>query len=283
MKRKLRKADILRLVVLLIALSLLLYPTISNYLYERYGSHIVDNYDENINQSSEKEKALMLKEAREYNKRLAENQPAIGDGFSQSNVGTKEYNRLLKINDAGMMGYIRIPLVDEEIPLYHGVDDQILQVGIGHIMESSLPVGGKSTHAVLIGHSGLPSKLLFTHLEELKKGNIFYIRILDKTFAYKVDNILTVLPNETESLYIVPGKDYVTLVTCTPYGQNTHRLLVRGKRVPYNEAVKIEPNEIDYGIKIPFEIKVLLISLLILLIILVVIKKHVRNRKKWWY
>lgn len=274
MKRKLTKADIIRLIVLLIALSLLLYPTVSNYLYELHGSHIVDNYDEKINQTSEKEKAIMFKAAREYNKRLAENQPVIGDGFSQAEVGSEEYEQLLKINDAGMMGYIRIPLVDEEIPLYHGVEDKILQVGIGHIMESSLPVGGKSTHAVLIGHSGLPSKLLFTHLEELKKGNIFYIRILDKTLAYRVDNISTVLPDETESLYVVPDKDYVTLITCTPYGQNTHRLLVRGERIPYREAVKTEPDEIDFSLKIPFEIKVLLISILALLMILWAIKKH---------
>ena len=140
-----------------------------------------------------------------------------------------EYAELLDVNGTGMMGYIRIPKIDVELPIYHGTSEPVLQVGAGHISTTSLPVGGASTHAVLTGHRGLPSKRLFHGSRyRLRKGDIFYLKVLNETLAYKVDQILTVLPHETEALQIAEGEDYVTLVTCTPYGVNTHRLLIRG-------------------------------------------------------
>ena len=151
------------------------------------------------------------------------------------------YESLLNVNGSGMMGYIRIPAIEVELPIYHGTSESVLQVGVGHFEGTSLPVGGEKYHAVLTGHRGLPSKLLFTDMDKLKKGDVFYIKILGETFpesAYEIDQILTVLPEDTKALSIDSGKDYVTLVTCTPYAVNTHRLLVRGHRIPYEEAIQ---------------------------------------------
>ena len=157
----------------------------------------------------------------------------------------------------------------------------MLQSGVGHFEGTSLPIGGESTHAVLTGHRGLPSKLLFTDLDNLEKGDIFYIKVLGETFAYQVDQILTVLPENTKELTIVPGKDYVRLVTCTPYAVNTHRLLVRGYRIPYEEAVEKVPDE-KIAIGLPFQMKVLFIGLFILFLILFFcgVAAYVKKRKK---
>lgn len=277
-KKKRKIADIIRIIVLLIALSVLLYPTVSNYLYEKNSSTIVANYDKEVENTTDEEKEEMFRLAREYNARLAQDQVSIGDAFSEESSDDQEYENLLNKSGTGMMGYIQIPKIDVELPLYHGTRESVLQVGVGHLKETSLPVGGETTHAVLTGHRGLPSKMLFTDLDQMEKGDVFYISILDQKFAYQVNQILTVLPSETESLQIVEGKDYVTLVTCTPYGVNSHRLLIRGERIPYEEAVLMEPDEIEEGIKIPFEIKVLLIALLVLAIIFIIINIY-RKRK----
>ena len=151
-----------------------------------------------------------------------------------------------------VMGYIRIPSIKVELPIYHGTSEPVLQVGVGHLENTSLPVGGSSTHAVLTGHRGLPSAKLFTELDMVKVGDVFYIKILGETLAYEVDQILTVLPTEMQALNIEKGKDYVTLVTCTPYAVNTHRMLVRGHRIPYQEANQIQKDE-HIGYQIPFE------------------------------
>lgn len=279
-KRKNRKiADIIRLVILLVALSVLLYPTISNYLYEKNSSRIVSDYDDMMKQMSEEERQAMLAKAREYNEKLAENPAIMSDPFSGTAEEDPEYQSLLDMNGAGVMGYIRIPKIDVELPIYHGTSEEVLQRGVGHISTSSLPIGGATTHAVLTGHRGLPSKKLFTDLDQIEPGNIFYLKILNETLAYQVDQILTVLPEETESLKIVKGQDYVTLVTCTPYGINTHRLLIRGHRIPYEEAIRKEPDMVEHGIKIPFEIKVLLIGFGVLLFVWIVFM-IVRKMKK---
>ena len=220
--------------------------------------------------------------AREYNARLADNQGVIGDGFSEDDERDEEYESLLNPYETGMMGYIQIPKIDVELPIYHGTKESVLQVGIGHLKNTSLPVGGDATHAVLTGHRGLPSRMLFTDLDQMKNGDIFYIKILGENFAYEVDQIQTVLPEETEGLQIVEGQDSITLITCTPYGVNTHRLLVRGHRVPYEEAIQMEPDEVDRGIKVPFEVKVLLIGLgiLALIFMIFVIVSKVRNQSQ---
>ncbi len=162
------------------------------------------------------------------------------DPFSQLNNDIDErYQSLLNLDGSGMMGYIQIPKIGVELPIYHGTSEAVLQAGVGHFWGTSLPVGGETSHTVLTGHRGLSTKTLFTNLDKLDIGDVFYIRVLDETLAYQVDQILTVLPEETDALGIESGQDLATLVTCTPYAINTHRLLVRGHRIPYEEAQKV--------------------------------------------
>ena len=282
-KRKLTIKDIIRLLVLVVAFAVLLYPTVSSYVNEKNGSKVVSNYDAESVRLSNAEKEKMLEDARAYNKEMLRNIDLI-DPFSQGEKSLDaRYESLLNIDGSGMMGYIRIPKIKVEIPIYHGTSESVLQAGVGHFWGTSLPVGGESTHTVLTGHRGLPTKTLFTNMDKLVKGDVFYIKVLDETLAYKVDQILTVLPEETEALSIVPGQDYATLVTCTPYAINPHRLLVRGHRIPYEEAVKIEKNT-STGIELSFTTKVLIVTLGIIFIGLVIVMLYSlydkRRRKK---
>lgn len=291
MRKKKRKqkqfyiGDIFRVIGLIIALSVLLYPTVSNYLYEKNGARVISSYDENAVQLSENEKQVMLEAARQYNQELLGNIELL-DPFSpiKKEVDAR-YQSLLNTNEAGMMGYIRIPKIKVELPVYHGTEETVLQSGVGHFEGTSLPVGGESTHTVLTGHRGLPSKLLFTDMDELTEGDIFYIKILGETLAYQIDQILTVEPEDTKALTIVPGMDYATLVTCTPYAVNTHRLLVRGVRIPYEEAVRQVPDEKIIP-TIPFQVKILLLAIGVLILIFLCyriwrrIKKRKEMRKK---
>lgn len=282
-KRKMTIKDIIRLLVLVVAFAVLLYPTVSSYVNEKNGSKVVSNYDAESVRLSNAEKEKMLEDARAYNKEMLSNIDLI-DPFSQGEKSLDaRYESLLNVDGSGMMGYIRIPKIKVEIPIYHGTSESVLQAGVGHFWGTSLPVGGESTHTVLTGHRGLPTKTLFTNMDKLVKGDVFYIKVLDETLAYKVDQILTVLPEETEALSIVPGQDYATLVTCTPYAINTHRLLVRGRRIPYKEAVKIEKNT-STGIELSFTTKVLIVTLGIIFIGLVIAMLYSlydkRRRKK---
>ena len=275
--------DIIRLLVLVVAFAVLLYPTVSSYVNEKNGSKVVSNYDAESVRLSNAEKEKMLEDARAYNKEMLSNIDLI-DPFSQGETNIDErYENLLNMDGSGMMGYIRIPKIKVEIPIYHGTSESVLQAGVGHFWGTSLPVGGESTHTVLTGHRGLPTKTLFTNMDKLVEGDVFYIKVLDETLAYKVDQILTVLPEETEALSIVPGKVYATLVTCTPYAINTHRLLVRGHRIPYEEAVKIEKNT-STGIELSFTTKVLIVTLGIIFIGLIIAMLYSlydkRRRKK---
>lgn len=282
-KRKMTIKDIIRLFVLVVAFAVLLYPTVSSYVNEKNGSKVVSNYDAESVRLSNAEKEKMLEDARAYNKEMLSNIDLI-DPFSQGEKSLDaRYESLLNVDGSGMMGYIRIPKIKVEIPIYHGTSESVLQAGVGHFWGTSLPVGGESTHTVLTGHRGLPTKTLFTNMDKLVKGDVFYIKVLDETLAYKVDQILTVLPEETEALSIVPGKDYATLVTCTPYAINTHRLLVRGHRIPYEEAVKIEKNT-STGIELSFTTKVLIVTIGIIFIGLIIVMLYSlydkRRRKK---
>lgn len=278
-KKKFYIGDIFRIIVLLIAFSVLLYPTVSNYLYEKNGARVISSYDENAVRLSESEKQAMLEAARQYNRELLGNIELL-DPFSplKKEVDAR-YQSLLNTNEAGMMGYIRIPKIDVELPIYHGTEERILQSGVGHFEGTSLPVGGESSHTVLTGHRGLPSKLLFTDLDQMKEGDIFYLKILGETFAYKIDQILTVLPENTKALTIEPGKDYATLVTCTPYAVNTHRLLVRGSRIPYEEAVRQVPDE-KITPTLPFQVKVLLAAIGVLVLIFIVYQLWKKTRRR---
>ena len=223
--------------MLLIGLSLVLYPTISNYWNSLHQSRIVAGYVQDVEDMSDENKADMLAAAQAYNQTLRQ---GVTPGLDLSNSEIDFYNKTLDVSGTGIMAYVEIPKLNTILPIYHGTDEGVLRIAIGHIPGMSLPVGGKGTHAVISGHRGLPSAKLFTNIDRLAKGDTFMIQVLDETLTYEVDQILTVLPNDMSAVAIDPEQDYVTLVTCTPYGVNTHRLLVRGHRIPNKEnAVRI--------------------------------------------
>ena len=212
----------------------------------------IASYVQAVSDMSEEENERLWKEAEEYNKEHAER----GNSFDITQKEREEYKKILNVTGNGIMGYISIPKIKIELPIYHGTSDKVLQVAIGHLAGTSLPVGGKSTHCVVSGHRGLPSARLFTDIDKLVERDTFTITVLDRTMTYEVDQIRTVLPQEVQDLQIEEGKDYVTLVTCTPYGINTHRLLVRGHRIPNKaddmrisaDALKIDPLFVAPGI-----------------------------------
>lgn len=222
-------------IIFLAGFLLLLYPLISNMVHQRQQSDAVASYDSAVSNRSEEEIQEILNQATEYNNMLFQSNGAIVDNMDTSILSDESYNSLL--NQAnGIMGSIEIPKIDVDLPIYHGTEDNVLSVGVGHIQGTSLPVGGENTHCVLSGHRGLPGSSLFTRLDEMKEGDLFFLSVMGETLAYKVYDIQVVDPDNTEVLEITAGKDDVSLVTCTPYGLNTHRLVVTGERVPYEES-----------------------------------------------
>ena len=215
------------LFILLVGVCFLLYPTVADYWNSFHQSRAIASYVEKVNNIDTKEFERMWAEADEYNRRLYEkdNRYAITDEEKE------EYNKILDVTGTGIMSYIEIPKIKVSLPIYHGTEESVLQVAIGHIEGSSLPVGGATTHCVISGHRGLPSAKLFTDIDRLERGDIFTMDTLGETLTYEVDQIRIVLPHEMDDIEIEEGKDYVTLVTCTPYGVNTHRLLVRAHRI----------------------------------------------------
>lgn len=226
-KKKTKLSDIILIVVFVIGLSLILYPVISNYVNVRNATRLIANYEDTVKSTTSSECENILKNAAEYNRKYTYSLWA--SHLTEDQI--KEYNSVLDITGTGIMGYVEIPIIDVKMPVYHGVDTDVLQIAAGHINWSSLPVGGASTHSIISGHRGLPSAKLFTDLDKLKEGDYFRISVLNKSLWYEVDKISIVLPSDIENLAPVRGFDYVTLATCTPYGINTHRLLVRGHRV----------------------------------------------------
>lgn len=230
-------------VLFLTALGLTLYPLISNYVNQKYASEIQIAYQELIQQTDDS----VLQEAKQraiaYNLAIT---PGTADAYSEEALvsAAEDYDSQLDIAGNGIMGYVGIPKIQVNLPIYHGTDAEVLDRGVGHLLGSSLPVGGKNTHTILSGHSGMASQKMFTDLEQLSPGDIFYLNVLNETLTYQVTEINTVLPYETDLLGIVPGEDLCTLVTCTPYGVNTHRLLVRGYRIPYEEALTLEEESV---------------------------------------
>lgn len=246
MKKKLWR--LVRLLIILLGISILIYPSLSEYLSEVNGSRATSSYDKHVQEMETKQLHELLKRAQEYNRQLAASNkgiPPLNDKEGYP-VTPDSYWELLDIDGNGMIGYIYIPRLSTTIPIYHGTGENVLQVGIGHLQNTSLPIGGASTHAVLSGHRGLPSHSLFTDLPQMQLGDQFFIKVLDQTLCYTVDQILTVLPSEMEALAITEGKDYITLITCTPYGVNSHRLLVRGARSPYDPE-KLEKTNFQNG------------------------------------
>ena len=249
-------------------LSLLLYPTVSDYWNSLHASQAVADYAENVRNLEAEKYEQVLQDARNYNQML----PYKHTTFALSEEDKGAYDTLLDISGTGVMGYIEIPTINISLPVYHGTEDAVLQIAVGHLEWSSLPVGGEDTHCVLSGHRGLPSAKLFTNLDKLVVGDKFVMRVLDEVLTYEVDQILIVEPTDVSTLIIEAGKDLCTLVTCTPYGINSHRLLVRGHRIENQEeaqairvtsdAVQIEPLIVAPAVALPM----LLVLLMILLV-----------------
>jgi len=243
---KKHSGTILLVLIFFVGLAVMLYPTISDYINQRNQTRVVNSYAQQVDGLSDADYTAYFDAADVFNQEIAADPDALyhADHFST-------YSTTLDVTGTGIMGYITIPRIGVELPIYHGTSDAVLQVAAGHLEGTSLPVGGESTHAVISAHRGLPSAKLFTNLDQLEVGDTFTITVLDRVLTYEVDQISIVLPTETDNLKVVDGKDYVTLMTCTPYGINSHRLLVRGRRIETPDklkhirvtadAIKIEP------------------------------------------
>lgn len=221
-------------------MALTLYPVVSNYVNQRYASEIFTAYQEVIAQTDNSVLNQERVKATAYNQSLVPSAKS-GSGYTQEALlsASESYDFILNLTGDGTMGYVEIPKINVHLPIYHGTGDSSLSKGVGHLLGSSLPVGGESTHTILSGHSGMASQTMFTDLEQLTIGDVFYLHVLDEILAYQVVEIYTVLPSDTSLLGIREGKDYCTLVTCTPYGVNTHRLLVTASRIPYEKAEQL--------------------------------------------
>lgn len=277
-------STILLILILLVGIAIMLYPTVSDYVNSLHQSRVVSAYAENVEKIDPEQYKEILEAARQYNSELIQRAPCS----KLTEAEAERYEQLLDVAGDGLMGYIKIPCIKVSLPIYHGDSDVVLQSAVGHIEWSSLPVGGESSHCVLAGHRGLPSAKLFTHLDEVAEGDIFTLHVLNEVLTYEVDQILTVEPQETEALQIVPGKDYCTLVTCTPYGINSHRLLVRGHRVAnagIGEAQETQSTQdaavvADAPRVEPVIVVLLVICGLVILISIVLLLKEMKRRHK---
>lgn len=239
------------IILFLVGLSVMLYPTVSNWWNSRVQSYAVANYDQAVEQMNDSEKEEMFAAAHAYNEALNQ----VYAPFENYNV-VPNYENTLNISGTGIMGYITIPKIKVELPIYHGTSAEVLNVAVGHLQGSSLPVGGTDTHAIISAHRGLPSAKLFSDLDQLAEGDTFTVTILDEILTYEVEKILIVKPEEIDKLAVIPGGDYITLMTCTPYGVNTHRLLVRAHRIetvyPHNVKVTADAVQLDSMSVVPF-------------------------------
>lgn len=277
MKRK-HISTIFIILIFLVGLGFISYPTVSNLWNQAHQSRAIATYSKQVEKLDDSENKKMLKAARKYNKSLLKK----SDHWKLSKKDKKKYESLLDVSGTGIMGYIEVPKIDCSLPIYHGTDEGALQIAIGHLEGSSLPVGGKNTHCVLSGHRGLPSARLFTDLDQMEEGDIFILNILGRKLAYEVDQIRVVLPEEMSDLEVIEGKDLCTLVTCTPYGINTHRLLVRGHRTKYVEEKVEEQKEVQTK---KMDTRLLIAGaagavILAVIIIAVVIRRQKRRRNQ---
>ena len=271
---KKNKSTIILILVFFVGLSVMLYPTISDYVNQRNQSRAVANYAQSVDTMTDADYSAYFDAADAFNAQVAANENALCRPDQLSG-----YYDTLDITGTGIMGYITIAKIGVELPIYHGTSDSVLQIAAGHLEGTSLPVGGASTHAVISAHRGLPSAKLFTNLDQLEVGDTFTITVLDRVLTYEVDKITIVLPTQTDDLLVADGKDYVTLMTCTPYGINTHRLLVRSRRVETPDQFKrirvtAEALKIDPIIVAP------VMALPMLLILLIGMLLSTRKRKK---
>ncbi len=261
-----RRSTIIMIILFIIGLLILSYPKLSSYINEKNGTKTIYNYENILTNNENIDYTKLKEEANKYNQKLSKLKYPLLTYNEPTN-----YNQVLNINNEGMIGYITIDKIKVEIPIYHGTSTKTLSKYVGHLQGTSLPIGGKGTHSVLSAHRGLPSSKLFTDLDKLEKGDIFQITILDEVLTYEVDKITIVKPSNTENLAIDKNEDYVTLMTCTPYGINSHRLLVRGKRIDNNtnrSYITTEAIKIDKLTVIP----ILTIPIILILLIIIIIK-----------
>ena len=263
------------IVVFFVGVSVLLYPTVSDYWNSLHQSQAIATYADSVENMDEQDYEKLWDAAVSYNQKLFQS----GHGLGLKDEEKEEYKELLDVSGTGIMSYIEIPKIKCSLPIYHGTDEGVLQIAVGHIEGSSLPVGGLNTHCVLSGHRGLPSAKLFSNLDKLEEGDIFMIRTLDQTLTYEVDQIRIVLPDEVDDLKVEEGKDLCTLVTCTPYGINTHRLLVRGHRVANQEEAEAVRVTAD-AMMVDNRIVAMCIAVPVLVLLLLYVAFGGRRRKR---
>ena len=289
MKRKI--ANILFGILFLIGFGILIYPTVSDQWNTYRQNQLISSYESQVSDLTEEDFTDEWKKAEAFNSNLTQNN-LYGDVFGEDekDIRTTEYWKVLNVAGDGVMGYLSIPKINIKLAVYHGTADDVLQTGVGHLNGTKLPIGGESTHSVLAAHRGLPSARLFTDIDQMKKGDMFYIHVLDEILAYQVDEILDMVDKDDretldKALQIEQGKDQVTLFTCTPYGVNSHRLLVRGTGVPYNGEEEVETTVVDSMLKsvqnyyMLYLILGLSVTLLIILLMRYLFKRKSRNRK----
>jgi sortase A len=268
-------SNLILFLVLVIGLSLLLYPSFSDYWNSLHQSRAITVYADSVAQLDQESYQKYLDEATTYNESLLRRV----NQFSLTKEQRRAYPELLNVDGNGIMGYIEIPTINCSLPIYHGIDEAVLQVAVGHIEWTSLPTGGEGTHTVLSGHRGLPSAKLFSELDKLREGDVFMLRVLDELFTYQVDRILIVEPNEVDPLLIEKGKTYCTLVTCTPYGVNSHRMLVRGHRIENpKEALNIRVT--GNAIQIELPVVAIFVGVPLLILMLPVLLYSGKKQKK---
>lgn len=282
MKKKWRSTIIIILLILA-GLSLLLYPTISNYLKTLAYNRAISDFQSSVEVCDSETYGDILAAAREYNENLAEREYIM---LPLSDEEQAEYQRQLTISGSDVMGYVVIPKIGVYLPIYHGTSDAVLQNGVGHLEGSSLPVGGEGTHTVLSGHRGLPSAKLFTDMDQIVIGDTFTVRVLNEVLTYEVDDIQMVEPDDSAVLQIEPGHDYCTLLTCTPYSVNSHRLLVRGHRIPTPENAIIDEVPLEegniFGIKAEMVLLIAAILAVVLIIVLVILIRRWIDRRIYY-
>lgn len=288
MKQKL--SVIVVILVFLVGIGIMSYPFISSMINNANMRSSVYDYEEKVEKLDKKDYSNMLSKAKTYNNSLS-NTAIITDPFDEAaykKIGA-DYTDTMNVDGNGLIGYVDIPKIDTFLPIYHGTGEEILSKGAGHLMNTSMPIGGKSTHSVISAHSAYPGQTFFDYLLDMKKGDTFYIKVLDKTLQYEVDKISVVLPDDLSELRIIPDEDHVTLLTCTPYSINTHRLLVRGKRVPYvpeskdgNGATNLDAADYFFfmGYKVKYWVAIAVTAGFVALVGLVVFIVIKRNRKK---
>lgn len=290
MKRKI--SGILFGLMFLLGFAILIYPTVSNQWNTYRQNQLISSYEELIGKMAEEDFTKEWEKAKAFNDTIIHNN-IFGDVFGENgdDIKNTEYWQILNVGNDGVMGYVSIPKINVKLSIYHGTADDVLQTGIGHLNGTKLPIGGESTHSVLAAHRGLPSARLFTDIDQLERGDMFYVHVLDETLAYQVDQILDMVDKDDsetlqKALQIEEGQDYVTLFTCTPYGVNSHRLLVRGTRVPYNGEEEIESTAAESMLKsiqnyyMIYLILGLSVTLLVILLMRFLIKPGKKKHKK---